>query len=75
LLIARVGVAIGEAGSAPPSNALIGDYYRASARARALAIFSTGVMLGNTLAYLVGGTLGQMSDESVKEVLGIFGLA
>ncbi len=75
LLIARVGVAIGEAGSTPPSNSLIGDYYRASARARALAIFSTGVMLGNTLAYLVGGPLGQMSDESVKEVLGIFGLA
>jgi len=75
LLIARVGVAIGEAGSTPPSNSLIGDYYRASARARALAIFSTGVMFGNTLAYLVGGPLGQMSDESVKEVLGIFGLA
>ena len=75
LLIARVGVAIGEAGSTPPSNSLIGDYFRASARAKALAIFSTGVMLGNTLAYLVGGPLGQMSDESVKAVLGIFGLA
>jgi predicted MFS family arabinose efflux permease len=75
LLIARVGVAIGEAGSTPPSNSLIGDYYRASARAKALAIFSTGVMLGNTLAYLVGGPLGQMSDESVKAVLGIFGLS
>ena len=75
LLIARVGVAIGEAGSTPPSNSLIGDYFRASARAKALAIFSTGVMLGNTLAYLVGGPLGQMPDESVKEVLGIFGLA
>jgi predicted MFS family arabinose efflux permease len=74
LLIARVGVAIGEAGSTPPSNSLIGDYYRASGRAKALAIFSTGVMLGNMLAYLIGGPLGQMSDESVKNVLGIFGL-
>jgi len=74
LLIARIGVAIGEAGSTPPSNSLIGDYYRASGRAKALAIFSTGVMLGNTLAYLIGGPLGQMSDEAVNEVLGIFGL-
>jgi predicted MFS family arabinose efflux permease len=75
LLIARVGVAIGEAGSTPPSNSLIGDYYRASARAKALAIFSTGVMLGNMLAYLVGGPLGQMSDEAVKAALGFVGLS
>ena len=74
LLIARVGVAIGEAGSTPPSNSLIGDYYRASGRVKALAIFSMGVMLGNMLAYLVGGPLGQMSDESVRTVLGLFGL-
>jgi MFS family permease len=30
LLIARVGVAIGEAGSNPPSNSVIADYYRPS---------------------------------------------
>ena len=75
LLIARVGVAVGEAGSTPPSNSLIGDYYRASGRAKALAIFSTGVMLGNALAFLIGGPLGQLPDDTVRAVLGIVGLA
>src|SRR5689334_14378522 len=28
LLVARVGVAIGEAGCTPPANSLIGDYFR-----------------------------------------------
>lgn len=69
LLIARIGVAIGEAGSNPPSNSIIADYYRPSARSKALGIYSTGVMLGNALAFLLGGQLGQLPDDTVRMLL------
>ena len=37
LLIARIGVAIGEAGCTPPANSIIGDYFRPGDRALAPA--------------------------------------
>lgn len=74
LLLARIGVAIGEAGSNPPSNSVIADYYRPAGRAKALSVYSTGVMLGSALAFLLGGPLGQLPDATVVSVLGIFGL-
>lgn len=74
LLIARIGVAIGEAGSNPPSNSVIADYYRPSERPKALSIYSTGVMAGTALAFLIGGPLGQLPDDKVVHILGLFGL-
>lgn len=74
LLIARIGVAIGEAGSNPPSNSIIADYYRPSARSKALGIYSTGVMLGNALAFLIGGPLGQLPDDTVRALLDLVAL-
>lgn len=75
LLFARIGVAIGEAGSNPPSNSLIGDYFRPEKRPKALSIYSMGVMSGSALAFLIGGPLAQLSDERVIAILDIFGLA
>jgi MFS family permease len=75
LLVARIGVAIGEAGSNPPSNSVIADYYRPGARPMALSVYSTGVMLGTALAFLIGGPLGQMPDAEVDAALAMFGLA
>ncbi len=57
LLIARVGVAIGEAGCTPPANSLIGDYFKASSRANALGIYAMGVTLGGLLANAFGGPI------------------
>ncbi len=57
LLLARVGVGIGEAGGAPPSHSLISDYFPPEKRSIALAIFSLGIYLGVMLGLLVGGVL------------------
>lgn len=57
LLIARIGVAIGEAGCTPPANSLIADYFKPSSRANALAIYSIGVTLGGALANAFGGPI------------------
>jgi predicted MFS family arabinose efflux permease len=59
LLLARIGVGIGEAGGSPPSHSMISDYYPPERRATALAIFSTGVHLGVLLGFVLGGVISQ----------------
>ena len=55
LLLARIGVGVGEAGSNPPSHSIIADLYAPHERATAMAVFATGVNLGIMLGYLIGG--------------------
>ncbi|MEE4300674.1 MAG: MFS transporter [Pseudomonadales bacterium] len=60
LLIARVGVGVGEAGSNPPSHSIIADLYAPHERATAMGIFGTGVSIGVLLGFLVGGWINQL---------------
>ena len=46
LLLARIGVGIGEAGASPPSHSLISDYFPIETRATALSIYALGIPLG-----------------------------
>ncbi len=62
LLIARIGVGVGEAGSNPPSHSIISDLYPASERATAMAIFGLGVNFGVMLGYLIGGWVNEWLD-------------
>ncbi len=55
LLLARIGVGVGEAGTSPPSHAIIADMYAPSERATPLAIFALGINLGLFVAFIAGG--------------------
>ena len=57
LLLARVGVGIGEGGTNPASHALIADVFPPSERAGAMAVYAAGPHLGLVLAFGVGGWL------------------
>ncbi|HEY5756099.1 MAG TPA: MFS transporter [Steroidobacter sp.] len=57
LLMARMGVAIGEAGCVAPSHSILSDYYRPADRPIALSIYSAGASLGVFLGLLGGGWL------------------
>jgi len=59
LLLARIGVGVGEAGGSPPSHAMISDYYPAEERGRAMSIYSMGVYLGILVGYGLGGLIAQ----------------
>ncbi len=59
LLLARVGVGIGEAGGSPPAHSIISDLYPPKKRATALAIYSTGISIGILLGFLIGGWVNQ----------------
>src|SRR3954447_12719479 len=55
LIVARLGVGVGEATCSPASTSLIGDLYPSTARARAIAIWMLGLPLGLGLANGAGG--------------------
>ncbi|MGB1549952.1 MAG: spinster family MFS transporter [Parvibaculales bacterium] len=55
LLLARIGVGVGEAGTSPPSHAMIADMYSPSDRATPLAVFALGINLGLFVAFIAGG--------------------
>ncbi|MDB5454119.1 MAG: transporter, partial [Caulobacteraceae bacterium] len=55
LVLARVGVGVGEAGCTPPALSLISDYVPPSKRASALAVYLSGGSLGGLLGMVIGG--------------------
>ena len=59
LLLARIGVGIGEAGGSPPAHAIISDYYPPKKRATAISIYTLGVYIGIGLGFLIGGIIGE----------------
>ena len=59
LLLARIGVGVGEAGGSPPAHSIISDYFPAEKRATALSIYSMGIYIGILFGYLAGGWINQ----------------
>jgi predicted MFS family arabinose efflux permease len=57
MLLARVGVGIGEAGGLPASHALVADYYAPDQRGKALSTFGICGVAGVSLAMAAGGWL------------------
>ncbi|MFC4725365.1 spinster family MFS transporter [Glycocaulis abyssi] len=57
LLLARIGVGVGEAGCSPPAHSLITDYTPKEERASALAIYSMGIPLGSLAGMALGGLI------------------
>lgn len=57
LLLLRVGVGVGEAGCAPPAQALIADHHPPGRRAGALGVFALGAPVGASIGLAAGGLL------------------
>ena len=57
MLLARMGVGIGEAGGSPPSHSIISDLYAKEERATALGVYSLGIPFGIMFAYFAAGAL------------------
>lgn len=59
LFLARIGVGVGEATLAPSAFSLISDYFPKDKLARALSVYSMGILIGSGLASIVGGAVVQ----------------
>jgi predicted MFS family arabinose efflux permease len=55
LVLARIGVGIGEAGCSPPAHSMIADYYPPERRSTAMGLYTLGISAGIMIAYLAGG--------------------
>jgi predicted MFS family arabinose efflux permease len=76
LLLARIGVAVGEGGTNPASHSLIADLYPEARRGTAMAVFALGPNAGIVLAFAFGGALGQAWGwRSALVAMGAAGLA
>lgn len=69
LLLARIGVGVGEAGGSPPSHSMISDIFPPQSRASALGFYSTGVSFGILFGFLFGGWLNEFFGWRVAFVV------
>ena len=60
LLLARIGVGVGEAGCTPPANSLISDMVPPERRSSALAFYALGIPIGTLLGMMIGGFLADL---------------
>ena len=57
LLLARIGVGMGEAVLGPSAYSLIADSFPRERLGRAMSVYSMGVYLGSGLAFILGGSI------------------
>lgn len=57
LLLARIGVGVGEAGCTPAAHSLIADLAPPEKRASAISFYSLGIPIGSLLGMLIGGLI------------------
>ncbi|HYC52811.1 MAG TPA: MFS transporter [Gemmatimonadaceae bacterium] len=55
LLLARIGVGVGEAALAPPATSMLADYFPRERLGSAMSVYSTAIFIGSGLAYFIGG--------------------
>jgi predicted MFS family arabinose efflux permease len=75
LLLARIGVGIGEAGGTPSCNSIVADYFPAGRRAMAMTIFALGAPIGAWLgADMAGYVAAEYGWRMAFYVLGVPGI-
>lgn len=75
LVLARIGVGIGEAGCSPPAHSMIADLYPPERRSSAMGFYTLGISAGIMLAYLAGGWVAQnIGWRAAFFIVGIPGL-
>ena len=75
LLLARMGVAVGESGCVPPAQSLISDYFSRIERPRAMSIYWLCAPIATILSYIGGGWLiEQLGWRNTFLVIGLPGV-
>ena len=75
LLLARIGVGIGEAGGTPACNSIIADYFPVNRRSMAMTVFALGAPIGAWLGTDIAGYVSTLHGwRSAFLVLGVPGL-
>lgn len=76
LLLARIGVGVGEAGCTPAAHSLIADRVEPAQRPGAMAFYAMGIPIGGLLGMVIGGQLADtLGWRQAFWVVGLPGLA
>lgn len=59
LVLARLGVGLGEAGGSPPAHSMISDYFPPEQRGTALSFYTAGIYLGILFGFAGGGYIAE----------------
>lgn len=59
LVMARLGVGLGEAGGSPPAHSMISDYFPPEQRGTALSFYTAGIYLGVLCGFAGGGYIAE----------------
>ncbi len=73
VLLARVGVGVGEATLTPATSSLVGDYFPREQIPLALSVFQTGAIMGSGIAFVIGGYVLNLVEQANPLVLPFFG--
>jgi MFS family permease len=73
LLLARMGVGVGEATLSPSAFSLISDYFPKERRATAISVYSMGIYIGSGMAFLLGGLVVKFANAKGNLSLPIIG--
>lgn len=68
LLVARIGVGVGEAALVPAAVSLLSEYFPPERRAMPLSIFTSGISLGLGLSFVLGGQLIAFAESGVASL-------
>ena len=74
LLLARIGVGVGQAALSPAAYSMIADYFPKEKLGRALGVYQAGAFVGAGLAFLVGGIVIRLVMGSAGLELPVIGL-
>jgi len=74
LMLARIGVGVGEATLGPTTHSLVGDTFPRAKIPRALSVFQIGAVVGSGLAFLIGGIVVELVKNSPPVDAGMFGV-
>lgn len=59
LVLARLGVGLGEAGGSPPAHSMLSDYFPPEQRGTAISFYSSGIYVGILFGFAAGGWIAQ----------------
>lgn len=73
LVMARIGVGVGEATLSPSAHSMLSDLFDKSRLPKAMSLYTIGIYIGAGIAMIVGGTVVSMIDRTPDVVLPVLG--
>lgn len=73
VLLARIGVGVGEATLVPAANSLVSDYFPRDRIPLALSVFQVGAIMGSGLAFIVVGAVLAFTEQRPPPALPLVG--